>query len=153
MMVKYIAPDELPIMAFSMDFMLAFMTKFSKDKNIEDEYTRIRAKYKLPVISMNDPKININDQEAMWNYAQETYGKVDCAGFLKDVEALVAKLPGEKEKKALEKVPFVELKDVKIEGDKATGMVVLENKNTEPVHFRKVDGKWYFSIKDSMMAR
>ena len=149
----FVAPDELPFVAFSMDFMMAFMTKFSPDKTVADQYMKIRAKYKLPDNTGKKMNVNMNDQEAMMKYASETYGKIDVRGFLKDIEALVEKMPGAKEKSSMEKVPYTELKDVKIDGDKATGVVVLDNQKTEPLHFRKVDGKWYLSIKESFLQK
>lgn len=44
------------------------------------------------------------------------------------------------------------LKDVKIEGDKATGTVVTKKSDgsdkTEPVEFHRIDGKWYLHLTD-----
>ncbi len=146
--VDFIAPDELPVMTFSMDIMAAFMTGFSKDKTLKTKYEAIRKKYSLPEVDKK-MAMKMNDTEAVMKYAAEKYAQVDHANFLKDIQGLVDKTPGKKTKK--EKI-YAELKDVKIEGDTATGIVVDKNKKQDKVTFKKVNGKWYISIK-SMMKR
>lgn len=144
--VNYIAPDELPVITFSMDIMAAFMTGFSKDKSLKTKYEAIRKKYKLPEVDKK-MAMKMNDTAAVMKYASEKYANVDHANFLKEIQGLVEKTPGKKAKK--EKI-YAELKNVKITGDTATGTVVDKDKKEDKISFKKVNGKWYISIKDMM---
>ncbi len=149
--VNYIAPDELPFMSFSMDVMAAFMTGFSKDKTLKTKYEAIRKKYKLPDVDKK-MAMKMNDTDAVMKYAAEKYANVDHAAFLKEIQGLVQKNKATAKKEKKEKV-FAELKDVKITGDTATGIVVDKNKKEDKISFKKVNGKWYLSLKDMMKRR
>ncbi len=146
----FVVPDERPVLAFTMDLMLGFITQFGKDKALKDDYRKIREKYKLPDATTSAPKMNIRNPEEVMKFAQKTYGKIDVEKFLADMEVLLEKTPG---KKQMDKSSFKELKDVKIEGDSATGISTLENGSLEKVYFKKIGTSWYISIKDSIMKK
>ncbi|MCP4130980.1 MAG: hypothetical protein GY754_08370 [bacterium] len=142
----FVAPDELALLAFSLDMGTAMLTAFSKDKTVTADYKKIREKYKLPDTSKT--KLNIKDPASVEKYANENYAKIDIKGFLTDIEKIMEKAsPGTMKG---EEITYAELKDVKTEGDKATGTAVLGNKKTEKLTFLKVNGKWYLSIKAQM---
>lgn len=146
--IDYVAPDERSLLAFSMDFAMAFMFAFVPDKKLQEEYLQIRKKYNLPE-TKDKSSLDLKDPQSVLKYAEDNYGGIDHAGFLSDMESLMEKAPGKKTKKP----DYKELKDVKIEGDRATGTIVYENGKTEKVTFRKVNNAWYLSMKDSFLKR
>jgi len=148
--VKFIAPDELPIMTFSMDVAASMMTGFGKTKVTADQYKAIRKKYNLPPFDKNSMMYMRNPQKMM-EIAQKTYGKVNHAGFLKAVE----KIMGDKSSgvKSTNKASNAKIKNIKITGDTATAVIITKKNETDKIKFRKVNGKWYISIKDMFMRR
>lgn len=149
----YIAPDELPVMTFTMDMMASFATAFSPDKTLKTKYDALRKKYSLPTLEKGKMNMRtLQDTDAAMKYAAEKYANVDHAGFIADVSELMDKSTGKAKKTKKEKI-LAELKDVKINGDKATGVVVDKDGKKDKIAFKKVNGKWYLSLKDMMMKR
>lgn len=65
----------------------------------------------------------------------------DLLGFLESLSGA----DGEEPEPFTGKFETAELKDVKVDGDKATGTV-----GDEPMHFVKIDGRWLIDMKASM---
>jgi len=145
----YIAPDELPIITFTMDIMAAFSAGFSPDKTLKPKYEALRKKYNLPPVDKS-MMMKMNNPDAVAKYASEKYAGVDHTGFIKDITALLDKAPGKKAK--TEKI-YAELKNVQISGDTATGVVVDKSGKSDKISFKKVNGKWYLSLKAMMRMK
>jgi len=146
--LPYVAPDEQSLIVFAMDFAGSFAVAFSSDDSLEEEYMKLREKYKLPdQDTQSEEGVNLQDAEQVMAFAEKHYGKVNAKGFLTDVEAFLDKIPGEKTEGG---VKWSEMKDLQVDGDTATATIVLEDGSTEEAAFIKVDGKWYFSQKALM---
>ena len=144
--VAYIAPDERPLVVFVMDFTASFSIAFSDDEDLEKEYVEIREKHKLPTEEEQEKSnVDLEDMEQVVKFAQDAYGKVDAVAFLEEAEAFLEKLPGNQTE---ESAKWLEMNDLKIDGDTATATIVIEGGSTEAVAFVKVDGKWYLSQKE-----
>jgi hypothetical protein len=88
----------------------------------------------------DDPMAGIKDKPALFG---------DLVEFL---EKNSPQKKGEKQKSFSETFSSVELKNFKIDGDKATADVVGKDggEKEEPAEFRKIDGKWYLHFEDKM---
>ena len=142
-----VAPDELPLIAFSLDSASAMMSLFSKDKSVAGEIKSLREKYKLPDLSK--AKINLSDPKSVEEFANKNYSDIDMKGFIIDIEKVID--ASSNKSKDTSKALYTELKDIKTEGDKATGTVILADKSTRKITFRNIEGNWFLSIKDQMM--
>jgi len=145
----YIAPDELPSITFSMDIAASFASGFSPDKTLKPKYEALRKKYNLPAIDKS-MMMKMGNPDVVAKYAAEKYAGVDHTGFIKDVSALLDKTPTKQAKK--EKI-YAELKNVKVTGDTATGVVVDKSGKSEKIYFKKVNGKWYLSLAAMMRMK
>lgn len=147
-----IAPDERPLVAFTLDFMTSFMLAFSKDQKIKDQYESIQKKYKLNELGKDDSfkTSDLKDTDKLMALAQKRYGSIDIKSFVHDLQTISNSIPGQKSQQIKHQTRMKEIKDLKIDGDKATGEVLLDNGKTEKFVFKKVDGGWYLSIKDMM---
>jgi hypothetical protein len=145
-LLPYVAPDDRCLLSFASDFGASFMTAFSKDKSLKDQYADIRTKYRLPDNTKSPAKLN--DQAAMLEYARANYKDVDHAAFIKEVQGIMARIPNMTMKK---KSRFKSMQDLKVEGNTASATAVTEDGKTEKLDFVQVDGIWYLSIQTSFM--
>ncbi len=152
-LMTVLAPDEFSLVAFSLDFAASFMSKFSSDKKMKEEYAAILKKFKLEDMSSQKPNVKMQDPNSVIAFANERYGKIDARGFVTAMEGMVQKFQPDKKEKKVEPISYINLKDVKIDGDKATGTVEMSNKKSENLAFRKIDGKWYLSMKDQVLSK
>ncbi len=165
--VNLIAPDERPLMSMGMIMlseMLPMMmgglgeglggdeAKDELEKKMEPfqkAMTAIKKKHgveKLDMASAGPAMMAGSPDEAM-KWVSEQAPDLDHGAFVGDVMQALAKLGDEASGKASGGFNRLsgELTDVKIDGDNATGKI-----GGKPGEFRKVDGRWYFSVKNSM---
>jgi len=147
-MAKYMAPAKRKEMAFTMLMMAGMMTGFEKDEKKKAEMEKgvkeLREKFKIPEkvegVKESDLEGIMQDKKKMAEVAPKFFKDVDAIGFLKAFAEYQAKYADGK-KDGSPKVK--EVKDLKIEGDKATGTMLLENGKERKIKFVKVDGRWY----------
>ncbi len=144
-MVDLVVPEERPLLAFSIDFVAAFATSFAKDDRILEEYRAIRERYGLSKVSSTSMKVDLQDPDSLVRYASAQYGSLDIRSYLADMAVLLKKLSSE----AGEKSGYTGLENLKVEGDMARGTALLGNGRTLPITFRKVEDRWYLSIRDN----
>jgi hypothetical protein len=144
-MVDLVVPEERPLLAFSIDFVTAFATSFAKDDTVLEEYRATRERYGLAKVSSTSMKVDLQDPDSLVRYASAHYGSIDIRSFLADMAVLLKKIsPGKGEKSG-----YTGLENLKVEGDTARGTALLGNGKTRPITFRKVEGRWYLSIRDN----
>jgi hypothetical protein len=153
-MLPFVVPEERPVLAFYMNFAAGMLVAFGGDgkPDMKKAYEDLRAKYKLPEKVEGDEG---NIEEIMKDYAKlvalsgKAFKGVDVAAYLKDIEAFMDKYgdKSDKSEKPAKAEKVVTLKDVKIEGDAATGVMAEEGKPDKPCKFKKVDGRWYISLE------
>ena len=149
--MKYIPEDEHPVVAFSYDFIAAFLIQFSSNEDIKKRYKDIRAKFKLPdTINISD-EIDLKNPLTMIQFAQKNYN-INCVAYVAEIEDFL-NFADPQHAVSYDNVKIEELVYVKISGDTATGVVKYENGKTEEVTFVKINGVWYFSIKYSLLKR
>lgn len=84
------------------------------------------------------PPVNLEDKAAVAALAQEIFAGVDVIDLIEDMQAYFRKLGFQGGTMKLTKSIEGDLTDLKIEGDRATGMA-----GGKPGTFVKVNGRWY----------
>ena len=120
----------------------------AKMKPFEDAMKGIMEKHgtdKLDLTAMGSLQTGSPEDASKW--ITEQLPDRDHGAFVADVLGALTKLGDEAAGEATGKFEDFggELTDLKIDGDTATAML-----NGEPGEFRKVDGRWYISIKGDM---
>jgi hypothetical protein len=147
-LAKYLPPAKRKEMAFTMLLMAGMMTGFERDEKKKAEMEKgvkeLRERFKIPekVEGVDESKLEeiMQDEKKMAEVAPKFFKDVDAIAFLKAFSEYQAKYADGK-KDGSPKV--TDVKNIKIEGDKATGIMILENGKEDKVEFVKVDGRWY----------
>ena len=118
----------------------AFMVMGDEDaaKKLEE----VMKKHKLNDIDQSEMEKFNNDQKAATNFLASKIN--DKAQFFADVMSITMKTKNSEEN------PFKikgDLKEVKTDGDKATGTFELEDGKTEPISFVKENGSWKIKME------
>ncbi len=134
---RCVAPEGQDQMLFGMMMALGFATMGKEDA--EAEVKGILKKHGVRV-DEDEEGIDLGDEAAMKEAIAKTFKDV------KDKPALFQELMEAAEKHTVQMGPFVpeaaQLKNVKIEGDTATGTISSEQ-GEEEAEFVKKDGRWY----------
>lgn len=146
----FMAPPMRQKMAFSMFFMGGMMSGFEQDEKkkaeMEKAFQDILSKHKVPekVEGLEEGKMQevMEDEKKLAEVAGKLFKDTDVLAFLEDMSEWQAKYTDEKGQDGMgPKITGV--KDIKIEGDKATGVMEQEGGKTEKMQFVKIDGRWY----------
>ena len=143
--LSFVAPDERMALAVVIHMNADETASMSDNDKAADEYKAITTKYKVTVKPEGLEEHEI--AEAMDSFPKMiALGKrmmkgVDVAGYIREAEAFINKNQSDSEKETIS-----DLKDVKIEGDKASGKVKA-GEEERPVNFKKVSGRWFVSIE------
>ncbi len=165
-MVNLIAPDERPLMSVGM-LMFSQMAPMltgglsglggeegqaemaKKMKPFEDAMKGIMVKHGTDKLDLSTAMgaLQSGSPEDASKWITEQVPDLDHGAFVGDVLGAVAKLGDEASDKASGNFEELggELTDLEIKGDTATAKI-----NGKPGEFRKVDGRWYISIKGKM---
>lgn len=110
----------------------------------QQEFEAVLKKYNVPAM-IPDASLGMMEREELLKVLAEMFKDVkDKRGFCVETLTFVAKntAPGSQPMFELDGT----LKDLKELGDTATAMVVDSDKDETPVTFRKVGGRWFFSV-------
>ena len=44
------------------------------------------------------------------------------------------------------------VKDVKIDGDEATGIIKIEGEDSQPMEYRRIDGRWFVHLPEKRFS-
>lgn len=149
--MKYIPKEDHPVVAFSYDFIAAFLTQFTSNEDVKDRYKNIRKKYRLPDTIDISKKIDLKNPLTMIAFAQKNYD-INCIAFVAEIEEFL-NFADPKHAVSYEHAKIVDLITIEIDGKNAIGLVKYENGKSEEVPFVEIDGVWYFSIKESLLKR
>lgn len=122
---------------------LSFGKDETQKKAIEDGLQGILDKH--GVVQLGNDEVKMTDKASMDQAASKMFGGV------KDKPALFAELTAFIEKNSEKKAPKKNygegtLKDVKVEGDKATATFEKPDGSSQPVKFINRDGLWYVGV-------
>ena len=147
-LAKLVAPSELPMWAFSTDMGVSMFVEFYEGEKAEEyqkKYQEIQKKYKVKTeeedegeklqITQDTPQEVID--EHMRKRAIKLYGHIDVVKYVPELMAIVVNMPEMAEESFF---PQEDLTDLKIEGDRATGMA-----GEGPITFIREDGRWYLT--------
>jgi hypothetical protein len=151
-LAKLVAPSEQAMLAFGMDMGVGMFVEFyegEKSEALKKEYQKVQEKYEIKTESEEDgDKLQVTSdtpQEVIDAHirkrAQKLYGQVDVSAYVPELMAIIVNMPEMAEQSFF---PQEELTDLKIEGNKATGMA-----GEKAVSFIKEGGRWYL-IADVM---
>jgi hypothetical protein len=142
-LAKLVAPSERAMLAFGADFGVDMFLSFyegEKAAKLNKKYQKIQKKYKIKdddgeklQITQNTPQEVIDAH--MRKRAEKKFGHVDAVKFVPEVMGIVANMPEMAEQTF---IPQGKIKDVKINGNHATGKV-----DGESISFIKEGGRWY----------
>lgn len=158
-MVSGMTPETQDLMLGGMTMMVQFMgivpggaDKLKGANDILTKYgVKLDATPKLPDLTGGDPT-KADPQDAM---KKLTAGVKDKAACLGELMAWLEKNGDENTKKGMnsDDIAASTLSDVKIDGDTATGKLTSKKDGkdqTQDVHFKKIDGKWYADMTADM---
>ncbi|HEX5758280.1 MAG TPA: hypothetical protein VF121_03720 [Thermoanaerobaculia bacterium] len=121
-------------------------------KKMEEEGAKITkkleavlTKHGITELMENTPDPAPGDDPA--KNAEKLFADVDQVALISDIMGLMKESFKDSEKPAdspMGKIPKGELKDLKVTGDTATGTI-----DGEPVHFVKVDGRWFLKMAEA----
>lgn len=163
--VRLMAPDERPIMSFGMimfaKMVPAFMGGFgglageegkkemeAKMAEFEKAMNAVLEKHGLGDLEEEQPPAEaMGDPMDAVKWLEEKAPELDHAAFVGDIIQTFGSLGEETAGKATNKFKELggELKNLKVDGDKATGTI-----GDEEMDFKRIDGRWYFSIASKM---
>ena len=162
--VNLIAPDERPLLSAGM-IMLSQMAPMmmgamgglggeeaqgemkEKMKPFEDAMKSVMEKHGADKLDLSQAMASVQSPEAATKWINGELPDLDHGAFVGDMFGALKKLGEEASEKAGGNFKELagEMKDLKIDGDKATATI-----NGKPGEFVKVDGRWYLSIKGQM---
>lgn len=130
-------------MVAGMVIMSGFMVMGDDDatKKLEE----VMKKHNLDDLDEKEMEKYKGDQKAAMDFVASKVK--DKAQFFADVMGIAAKAKNAGDNSFAMKG---ELKDVKTDGDKATGTVTLKGGKEEPINFVKVDGRWLIKLDMEM---
>jgi hypothetical protein len=138
----YMTPESHEQLAGGMLFMAGFM---STDPTLKPEIEKIFKKHGIEPPAKDEPPKNIPMDDI-----PKVLGKAikDKPAFIADIVTLLEKSNQKAGKKPLD-FSDSELIDLKIEGDTASGFMVIEKDGKEdkqPIEFKKIDGRWFIHM-------
>lgn len=139
-MLKYVEPGERYGMLLGMYLGAAMMAAF--DEEMKPKIEKIIEKYDLPEEKEGEEEFSmedLQDKAKVREYGAKIFADVDVEGLFEDLMALMQE-SGEGGEKEMQPVG---VSDIKIEGDKAKGVMEMEDGKKEDIHFVKVDGAWF----------
>lgn len=147
-LAKLTAPSEQPMLAFGTDMAVGMFVEFyegEKSDELKKEYQSIQARYKIKSGEEDESeKLHVTQdtpQEVIDAHlvkrAKKLYGHVDVAKYVPDLMEIIVKMPEMAEQSFF---PREALKDLRIDGDKATGQA-----GEKSVSFVREDGRWYLT--------
>lgn len=139
-----VAPDDHDVFLFGLIFGAAFASMGADDPAaVEKEAKEILSKHKVPEQKEGDA-IDMNDEAKMRAALKERLKDVpDKAALAGDLIVFMKK----HSKKGSEFSMFDgTLRDVKIDGDKATGTLAKSDGKSSDIKFQKTDGRWYLAL-------
>ena len=119
----------------------------SKMKPFEDAMKKAMEKHGADELDLSQAMANMQDPDAAAKWINDAVPGLDHGAFVGDVFQALSMLGDKATEEAGGNFNELagELKDLKIDGDKATATI-----NDKPGEFVKVDGRWYLSIKGQM---
>ena len=161
-MASCMTPETQDLTIGGMAMMVQFMGMMpggaDKLKGATDILTKhgvkLDAAPKMPDLTGGGADSAAKAQDAM---KQLTSGVKDKAACLGELMAWFQQNGDESQKKNMnpDEIAKSTLADVKIDGDNATGKVTSKKDgkdNTEDMHFKRIDGKWYVDMAGDMKA-
>jgi hypothetical protein len=142
--VDFVAPDELPLISFSMDMTVTMITSMGKGDMTSAEYQKIRKKYGLPELDKKAMR-TMGDPAKAQKIATEKYSNINHRAFIAEVQKIIGKDKGVKKRNNVEDAEF---KDVEITGNRAVVFIKSREKGIETIKMKKVANRWYLSLKD-----
>lgn len=147
-LAKLVAPSEHAMLVFGTDMAVGMFVEFyegEKAEAMKKKYAEIQKKYKMDTEDEDEgEKLHITQEtpqevidEHMRKRAKKLYGHVDAVNCVPDLMGIVVNLP---EMAGQSFFPQEELTDLKIDGDRATGMAGEKN-----ISFLREEGKWYLT--------
>ncbi|MDJ0974529.1 MAG: hypothetical protein QNJ98_08735 [Planctomycetota bacterium] len=168
--VNLMVPDERPLMSFGMMMFAKMAPMFvggmgalgeglggedakkeidEKMAGFEKAMKDVLDKYGLGDVDMDKPPPAAmgNDPKALAKWMNDQAPDLDHGAFVAEMIEAFSSLGEETAGKATGNFKDLggELKDLKIDGDTATGTI-----GEDSMTFKKVDGRWYFSVADKM---
>ena len=147
-LAKLVAPSEQAMLAFGTDMAVGMFAEFyegEKAEELKKKYEEIQNKYKINSeneaegetlqITQETPQEVID--EHIRKRAKNKYGNVDVVKYVPDLMEIVINMPEMAEQSFF---PQEDLKDLKIEGDIATGKAGDKN-----ISFIHENGSWYLT--------
>jgi hypothetical protein len=149
--LAFIVPEERPAWAFILHIGAAMMVGMAemmgtKKPGMKEEFDKLIKTHKVSEKPTDDQaKLGevMQDFKKLVAFTADIYKEVELKPFLNDLQAFLDKFSGDESKKGVAKA----LKDLKVEGDTATGTVVMDKGEEKPAKFVKKDGRWYISIE------
>jgi hypothetical protein len=147
--LDYIVPEDRAMMVFGVDMFMGFIffgMKEEKKKEAEEELGALHKKHNIPQKEegKEEEPLDPTDTEKLKAAAKEHYKNTDVKAYFKDILAFMKKY-SDKEQKMGKK--GATLKDVKIEGDKATATLEFEDGSNRVVEFLEIDGRWFITLE------
>ncbi|MBN1782755.1 hypothetical protein JW948_16585 [bacterium] len=147
-LANLVGPSERAMLAFGTDMGVGMFVEFyegEKSDELKKKYQKIQDKYGIKDIDEDDSeKLQVTEdtpQEVIDAHirkrAEKKFGKIDATKLVPDLMGLVAGMPEMAEQTFF---PQEKLTDLKIEGDKASGM-----SGEKKVMFIKEKGRWYLT--------
>ena len=139
------------VLASGMMMMAAFASiSFDADeaKANEESFNQLLAKHGLDKGAMESENEDENQDPSA--AMKEMMAPVkDKPAFVADMIAWIDEHAQDDDNGLMEEITTGELKDIKIDGDSASGMIAMSKDgetNEEPIEFRKVNGKWFIHL-------
>jgi hypothetical protein len=170
--VRLVAPDDRPIMAF-MGLFMAKMAPAMGEMAVQfapDEAAKAEARGKLDALKgaldkvMSTHGVDLTkaddatmqgmmgqgepDAEKVRAFFQENFASLDSGAFLTDVFATIAEHGSSRQAMSLSKGFQGELKDLRIDGDRATATA-----DDDDIVFVREAGRWFISLSEMMKKK
>jgi hypothetical protein len=147
--LDFVVPGDRPLMVFGVDMFMGFIfmgMDEQKKAEAEKELEAIHKKHNIPEKKEGEDEepLDPRDQEKLIAFARELYKDTDLKAYFKDILDFMKKHSDKKQKVGAKGTA---LKDVKAEGDKATGTLEFEDGTSKDVEFLKIEGRWYITLK------
>jgi hypothetical protein len=148
---KQLTPESQDKLAGGMVMMMGFVAAF--DQENAGEIEALLKEHGLDMDSLDEESGDEESHDMAAAVAKFAEPIKDKPEFIADAMALIEKL--DKDGDSSDAWPTGKLEELKIDGDKATAVVVTSGDgggDREPIEFRKVDGGWLVHIPDDAFS-